>query len=159
MIASIQAAFEARSVLQWAIERSSDHRLLGTVTLMPEPDQPRAELGCIIGREHWGRGYAGEAQRCAVRFAFDELGLHRLEADTHPDNEASSRSLERLGFRPEGRLRERWVVGGAFSDSVVWGLLVTEWRAAQAGTGQTSPKPLSRKVSVRPTASRAARPR
>jgi ribosomal-protein-alanine N-acetyltransferase len=133
MITSIEAAFVARSVLQWGIERDRDGRVLGTVTLMPEPDQPRAELGYIIGREHWGKGYAGEAQRRAVRFAFEELGLQRLEADTHPGNEASSRSLERLGFRQEGRLRERWLVGSKFSDSIVWGLLAAEWRAAQPG--------------------------
>ena len=91
-------------------------------------DQPRAEIGYILGREHWGRGYAAEAQRRVVAHAFDDLGLHRLEADTHPDNAASSRSLERLGFRREGLLRERWEVAGEFSDSVLWGLLASEWR-------------------------------
>jgi RimJ/RimL family protein N-acetyltransferase len=46
-------------------------------------------------------------RRRAIDFAFEDLGLHRLEADTHPDNAASLRSLERLGFRREGLLRER----------------------------------------------------
>lgn len=131
MIVSIQQGFDARTVLQWGIERTEDIRLLGTVTLMPEPEQPRAELGFILGREHWGEGYAGEAQSAVVDFGFGELGLHRLEADTHPGNEGSSRSLERLGFKREGLLRERWVVGGEFSDSVIWGLLANEWRASR----------------------------
>jgi RimJ/RimL family protein N-acetyltransferase len=129
MIVSAEESFEDRSALQWAIERRSDRRVLGTVTLLPDPRQPRAELGFIIGREHWGRGYAGEAQRRVARFGFEELRLHRLEADTHPDNEASARSLERLGFRREGVLRERWLVGGERSDSVIWGLLASEWNA------------------------------
>jgi ribosomal-protein-alanine N-acetyltransferase len=77
------------------------------VTLIADGSQRRAELGYILGREHWGRGFAGEAQRRAIDFAFEDLGLHRLEADTHPDNAASLRSLERLGFRREGLLRER----------------------------------------------------
>ena len=80
----------------------ADRRVIGSITVMLEAGQPRAEIGYILGREHWGLGYAGEAQRRAIDFAFDELGLHRLEADTHPDNAASTRSLERLGFRREG---------------------------------------------------------
>jgi RimJ/RimL family protein N-acetyltransferase len=128
LIASIDRGQRAGSVLQWAIERRADRRLLGTVTLLPAGEQPRAELGFILGREHWGKGFAGEAQRRVVRFAFEELGLHRLEADTHPDNRSSARSLERLGFRREGLLRERWLVAGEYSDSVLWGLLAAEWR-------------------------------
>jgi [ribosomal protein S5]-alanine N-acetyltransferase len=139
MIASIEAAFAERRVLQWAIERDSDRRLLGTITLIPAAQQPRAELGYMIGREHWRQGYAGEAQRRVVRFAFEELGLHRLEADTHPDNSASSRSLERLGFRREGLLRERWVVDGKPSDSLIWGLLAQEWRSREEEADGSAP--------------------
>lgn len=134
MIASIRAGFEQGQVLQWGIERDHDQSLLGTVTLLPAAGQPRAELGFILGSEHWGRGYAGEAQRRVVEFAFSELGMRRLEADTHPGNEASARSLERLGFRREGLLRERWTVAGEVSDSVLWGLLERDWRTrATAG--------------------------
>jgi RimJ/RimL family protein N-acetyltransferase len=129
----IIAEVERGEVLQWAIQRREDDRPLGSITLMTERHQPRAEIGYILGREHWGRGYAGEAQRRVIDHAFTDLGLHRLEADTHPDNAASTRSLERLGFRREGRLRERWLVGGEFSDSVLWGLLATDWRGDLEG--------------------------
>ena len=135
MIASIERGFEDRSVLQWGIERTADGRVLGTVTLMPAPGQPRAELGFILGREHWGRGYAAEAQRAAIGFAFDELGLHRLEADADPANAASVRSLERLGFRREGLLRERWKVEGKITDSAIFGLLARDWAEGRGGTG------------------------
>jgi ribosomal-protein-alanine N-acetyltransferase len=84
--------------------------------------------GYILGSEHWGRGYANEAQRRLTEFDFGELALHRVEADTHPDNTASLRSLERLGFQREGVLRERWIVAGEVSDSVVLGLLARDWR-------------------------------
>jgi RimJ/RimL family protein N-acetyltransferase len=130
-IESIIAEVERGEALQWAIERKADGRVLGSITLMLEQGQPRAEIGYILGREYWGQGYAGEAQRRAIDYAFDDLGLHRLEADTHPDNAGSTRSLERLGFRPEGRLRERWLVGGRYSDSVLWGLLAEDWRAGR----------------------------
>ena len=130
MIEDIRTAVAEGEILQWGIERREDGRLLGTVTLISDGSQPRAELGYILGREHWGQGYAGEAQRSAVGFAFDDLGLHRLEADTDPDNTASLRSLERLGFRREGTLRERWIVGDRVSDSAILGLLAREWRDA-----------------------------
>jgi [ribosomal protein S5]-alanine N-acetyltransferase len=127
MIGAAQRGFEERTTLQWGIERKGDARLLGTVTLMTEPEQPRAELGFILGRDHWGRGYAGEAQRAVIDFAFEVLGLRRLEAETDPRNEASVRSLERLGFRHEGLLRERWIVDQEVSDSAVLALLAREW--------------------------------
>ena len=131
MIASINRGFEDRSVLQWGIARNDDGRVLGTVTLLTAREQPRAELGYILGSEHWGQGLGGEAQRLAVDFAFSELNLHRLEADTDPRNLASVRSLERLGFRIEGLQRERWLVAGERSDSLMMGLLASEWRATQ----------------------------
>jgi len=128
-IESIIAEVERGEALQWAIERRDDGRVIGSITLMLADGQPRAEIGYILGREHWGRGFAAEAQGRTIEYAFGELGLHRLEADTHPDNHASTRSLERLGFRREGLLRERWLVGGEYGDSVLWGLLAEDWRA------------------------------
>ena len=101
----------------------------GRSALSPEGEQPRAELGFILGRQHWGQGYANEAQRRVVDFAFRDLHLHRLEGDTDPRNVAAVRSLERLGFRIEGLQRERWIVGGERTDSVVLGLLAHEWEA------------------------------
>ena len=62
-----------------------------------------------------------------VGYAFDDLGLHRLEADIDPDNAASARSLRRLGFVREGLLRERWIVNDTISDSEMYGLLRHEW--------------------------------
>ena len=127
LLGALEREFADRSVLQWGVERTSDRELVGCVTLMPAARQPRAEIGYILGREHWGKGYAGEAQRAAIDFGFSELGLERIEADVHPDNAASLRSLERLGFVREGLLRERWIVSGEPSDSVMLGLLAGEY--------------------------------
>jgi RimJ/RimL family protein N-acetyltransferase len=65
-------------------------------------------------------------------YAFRALGLRRLEADVDPRNSGSMRVLERLGFRHEGLLRERWKVNGELQDSVLLGLLEREWRRAPA---------------------------
>jgi RimJ/RimL family protein N-acetyltransferase len=62
-----------------------------------------------------------------VGFAFEQLNLHRLEADADPRNERSLVLLERQGFRKEGFLRERYIVDGEIQDAVVFGLLRSEW--------------------------------
>jgi RimJ/RimL family protein N-acetyltransferase len=63
-----------------------------------------------------------------LAYAFDELDLRRIEADVDPRNAASIRTLERLGFRREGYLRERWRVNGEVQDALFYGLLRREWR-------------------------------
>ena len=70
-----------------------------------------------------------EALRALLDMAFDELQLHRIEADTDPRNDRSMRLLERLGFVKEGHFRERWIVGGEVSDAAMFGLLHRDWRA------------------------------
>ena len=117
------------SGLRWAVSRQSDQCVLGTISLFHFDDQnERAEIGYILGRASWGQGFAREALAAAVEFAFNVLGVRRLEADTDPRNAASIRLLEHLGFVREGVLRERWVVAGEVSDSLLMGLLKRKWR-------------------------------
>ncbi len=84
----------------------------------------RCEVGYLLARAQWGRGLAHEAVGALVAYGFATLGLHRIEADIDPANVASARVLERLGFEREGLLRERWLVAGRWSDSVIYGRLV-----------------------------------
>lgn len=85
----------------------------------------RAEVGYILAREHWGRGLATEALAPILRFAFERMLLHSIEARVHPDNRASRRVLEKLGFVQEGYLRESYFnsVTGLFEDTVVYSRL------------------------------------
>ena len=75
----------------------------------------------------------GEALAALLDHAFGEMGLHRVEADTDVANHRSLALLERLGFRREGVLRERWLVEGSHSDSHFLGLLDREWHARRRG--------------------------
>jgi RimJ/RimL family protein N-acetyltransferase len=88
----------------------------------------RAEIGYCLHSAHWKQGYMGEALAALIEYAFSVLQLRRLEADVDPANASSLRILERMGFRREGLLRERWNVGGVIADSVILGLLAREWR-------------------------------
>ena len=75
--------------------------------------------------------YMNEALLRLLEFGFTELDLNRVEGDVDPRNVASAKSLERLGFKREGLLRERWIVGGEVSDTALYGLLRSEWRISR----------------------------
>lgn len=87
----------------------------------------RAEVGFILNRRYWRQGLMFEAMAAMINFAFADLDLHRLEADTDTANAASLFLLEKLGFRREGLFRDRWYVYGEWQDSVMLGLLKTDW--------------------------------
>ena len=89
-----------------------------------------AEIGYIFLPDGRGRGYATRAVRLVAEWLFDELGIGRLQARTHPDNVASQRVLERVGFQREGIARSAHVlpVSGERIDCVMWSLLPGEIR-------------------------------
>jgi RimJ/RimL family protein N-acetyltransferase len=129
LLRQIREGYRSGEMLQLGIERKEDAQLLGTCTLFHfHPQSRRAELGYALGSQHWRRGYMHEALKRLVQYAFDDLGLIRLEADIDPRNERSERTLLRLGFVKEGYMRERWIVADVVSDSAVYGLLRREWQ-------------------------------
>jgi RimJ/RimL family protein N-acetyltransferase len=128
--------FASREGIRWIVTLQGDDRMMGSVGLFGFHEQNRlAEIGYALAREHWGKGYMNEALTAAIDYGFGPFGLRRIEADTHPGNAASVKTLERLGFTREGLLRERWQVADEISDSLVWGLLARDWHARQASEG------------------------
>lgn len=107
---------------------SRDEESVGFVWLFEISDvHARAELGYWIAPAESGRGYATEAARCCLRYAFDDRNLRKVTARVFEGNDASMRVLEKLGFREEGRLREQYYVDGAYVDCVRYGLLEDEY--------------------------------
>lgn len=122
--------FAARTLFQWGIVERAGGDVIGTATLAwLSAEHGRAGIGYAFARSVWGRGYATEAVAALVAFAFDSLGMRRLEADVDPRNDRSIRVLERLGFRREGVQRERYVLAGEVQDAVLYGLLRSERHA------------------------------
>lgn len=129
LVGEMLEAFERRELINWVVA-GRDDRAIGTCTLFRfDPRHRRAEVGYALRSDHWGRGLASEAVTLAIDWALQALDLHRIEADIDPRNEASRRLLERLGFRSEGILRERFFVGDLATDSELFGVLAQEWRA------------------------------
>jgi len=110
------------------IERLSDRAFVGWCTFNSwNPDFRSASLGFCLQPGAWGRGYATEAARSLLRWAFDAFDLNRVQAEADTRNAASARVLEKLGFVREGTLREDCIVNGDVSDSWVYGLLRRDW--------------------------------
>lgn len=91
-----------RGIAYWPLFRLSDGEFVGCCGLKPHPDPETLELGFHLRPAFWGQGYASEAARAVIQFAFGQLGVERLFAGHHPDNHDSKRVLVRLGFEYVG---------------------------------------------------------
>lgn len=107
----------------------ADDRLIGFVHLSIVSWVHRDAFVAIgIGnREELGKGYGTDAMRLALRYAFTELGLHRVSLSVFSNNLRAMRSYEKAGFRYEGRLREVMLREGARFDLIYMGILRPEW--------------------------------
>jgi RimJ/RimL family protein N-acetyltransferase len=116
-----------RGDMPLAVVDADSGELLASIGLALRGDG-RAEFGYAVALPARRRGVASRALRLYARYAFDVLGLHRLEIHTRTDNDASIALAERLGFRREGVLRSFAVVRGERVDVVMLSLLPGELR-------------------------------
>lgn len=84
-------------------------------------------IGYWLAEQAQGKGTMTTVVRALVDHAFTEWSLHRVEIHCAPANHRSRAIPERLGFREEATLRETELVGGRWLDSVIYGLLESEW--------------------------------
>ncbi len=129
MLAQAHTQMREGSALRLGIE-TADGRLIGMCNLHAFfKSNRRCEMGYILGSRDWGRGYMHEALRALIDYAMGTLELNRIEADIDPRNGASAKLLERLAFRKEGYMPERWIVDGVVCDTENYGLLRSYWLA------------------------------
>lgn len=131
-----QAIDEARAdyltgaSLHCAIEHPVTGELIGSCALYAPVRQHRcASVGYMLAPAHWGQGYLREALGLLLAHAFDTWNVNRVEAEVNRHNEGSCRALERMGFRREGTMRERWIVAGQKHDTIAYALLRDDWCA------------------------------
>ncbi|GGM34821.1 GNAT family N-acetyltransferase [Microbacterium saperdae] len=116
-----------------AAEDRESGALVGDVVLFWRSATDRAgEVGYIFDPRFSGRGYATEAVEALLALGFDGLGLHRIAARIDERNTASTRVVERLGFRREARLVESEWFKDEWTTLLIYGLLETEWRERSA---------------------------
>jgi [ribosomal protein S5]-alanine N-acetyltransferase len=108
----------------FAIFHSHHHALLGGITLgyIRRGVTQAGTLGYWIGAPHARQGYMSDALRACLRFGFQQLKLHRIEAACLPHNQASIRLLEKAGFEREGRARSYLKINGRWWDHILFGI-------------------------------------
>lgn len=122
-----------RDVYDLAMVLKDEGRLIGRCGFrITDREQREAMLWYILDRSRWGQGYATEAARAVLDWAFSTLPLHRFFADCDPRNPGSFRVMEKLGMRKEAHFRENVFVKGEWCDSVIYAVLDHEWRARAA---------------------------
>jgi ribosomal-protein-alanine N-acetyltransferase len=113
----------------WAVTEREGGAVVGRVVAM-DRDDAIAEVGYLVIKQRQGEGIAREALAALIEQLFGAEDVRRIYADVDPDNAASNRLVERLGFTLEGRLREQWRTHIGARDSLIWGLLASEWDGA-----------------------------
>jgi RimJ/RimL family protein N-acetyltransferase/8-oxo-dGTP pyrophosphatase MutT (NUDIX family) len=114
---------EGREVVRFVVEHQG--LVAGTVEVQ-QNGNGNGELAWAVSPGHQGQGVATRAVRLLIRYAFEELGLHRVVAHAEPDNRASLRIAARVGLRREGIVRAAEESGGERRDHVQLARLATD---------------------------------
>jgi len=125
MVAAWIGHWALRGYGQWAIEERASGRFIGRAGIINPADWPGPEVGYLLGRPWWGRGYATEAARAAMDWGFHEIGFTDLISLIDPLNHASIAVATRLGETLRG---ETEIMG---HHVLVYGITRAEWQGMQ----------------------------
>ena len=131
-----QRAWAAGSAFAFAVLAMDERdRIIGRVALANVVRGPwqNATLGYWIDKDVAGRGHAARAVRLVLEYAFEHVGLHRVQPAIIPRNVASRRVAEKVGFRLEGRALRYLKINGVWEDHDIYALTAEDWRAMQSG--------------------------
>ena len=116
--------YRAGEPASWGIEEKETGRVVGTIGYMwYQRDNNACEVGYSLARRRWNRGYMTEALAEVLRFSFEELGVHRVEAQHEVENAASGAVMRKCGMRKEGTLRGRLYNKGRYVDVDLYAML------------------------------------
>jgi len=123
--------FKNQSCIRWGITRKDENKLIGSCGYYGfHTWYMRASIGYELERNNWRQGIMTEALSAIIDFGFGKLELNRIEAVVMPENTASKKMLEKLGFRNEGLLEEyeKWGSKG-YVDLCMFAMLRKDWNA------------------------------
>jgi len=109
--------YDKGEIGEWGIELKETGRIIGSIGFV-ELDTVNfcGTVGYALSKKYWGKGIMTEAVKRIIGFAFEEMGLNRVEAVHIPENEASGRVMQKAGMLYEGLLRQRMFAKGRFWD-------------------------------------------
>jgi len=110
--------------INWGITIKGNLKIIGIIGHYKiQPENHRSEIGYMMLPETNGKGYMSEAIKAVLAYGFDYLNLHSVEAVIDPDNVASEKILQKIGFVKEAHILENELWDGKFWDSVIYSLL------------------------------------
>jgi len=121
---TVSESYDKETGIMWGLVEKLSNSFVGYFGFWRMiPEHCRAEIGYALKPEFWGKGFMYETINRMVRFGFDEMRLHSIEANVNPANEKSKRVLEKIGFKKEAHFRENYLFNGEFLDSIIYSLL------------------------------------
>jgi RimJ/RimL family protein N-acetyltransferase len=133
---SLPAAQERGESLNLALTLRSSGELMGAIGLVLNAVDHHGELGYWVGKPYWDNGYATEAAKAVVDYAFGVLHLHRIFAHHFSRNAPSGRVMQKLGMKCEGYMREHRLKFGSYEDLVIYGMTAADYRDHLIRSGQ-----------------------
>ncbi|KAF2518002.1 GNAT family N-acetyltransferase [Flavobacterium foetidum] len=123
-IKMINDKIEENICINWGIRLKGSPKLLGIIGFYRmQPENYRSEIGYMLNPDFHGKGIITEAVKKLIKFGFEELKLHSIEAVIDPENTASEKVLQKCGFVKEAHFKESDFWDGKFLDKVIYSLL------------------------------------
>lgn len=123
-IAMMDEKIDNNEGINWAITLKNDSKLIGLIGhYRIKPEHFRAEIGYMLLPEFHGKGIIVEAIKETVKYGFEIMKLHSIEAVIDPENLASEKVLQKCGFVKEAHFKENEYYEGRFLDSVIYSIL------------------------------------
>src|SRR5690554_594872 len=114
---------EKDRLFNYAITDKDTGELLGTVSLSHNKENRNGEIGYWIGKKYWNKGYATEACKAIIQYAFEVKDYHKVYIRHLEENYASKKVIEKCGFLFEGNLKEHIYKNGKFHNILTYGLI------------------------------------
>jgi RimJ/RimL family protein N-acetyltransferase len=101
-LSRVRSSYAERGYGPWAVVERATGRVVGSCGFSFLPNLGELDFGYVFARDTWGRGYATEAARAALRYGFERYGFAEVTANTVEEHHASRRVLEKIGFEYRG---------------------------------------------------------
>jgi ribosomal-protein-alanine N-acetyltransferase len=130
----IQSCFESYKTgngISWGIIEKTSNNFIGYFCYWRIiKEHCRAEIGYALNKKFWGSGYMTECLKAMIKYGFNELQLHSIEANVNPQNENSIKLLEKIGFIKEAYFRENYLYDNKYIDTITYSLLEKDMKNA-----------------------------
>ncbi|MCQ2770795.1 MAG: GNAT family N-acetyltransferase [Clostridia bacterium] len=125
----LQSQYKQKKFYDWAVVVRQTGKMIGTCGFSHfDFDNNSAEIGYVLNRDYWGKGYAAEAAHRVAEFAFHELGIHRVFVRIIEGNKGSVRVAEKLGMRHEATHISAVLAKGSYRTISVYAILNSEFK-------------------------------